>query len=304
MANMNAVAGRSTLRRGKTLTVLLFLLPWLISLVVLWYGPILATAVLSFMRYRLIGQPRLVGLVNYLAVLQDEYFWLGLRNTFVFVALYLPANFLTGLLTAYLLDLDIRLKGLWRSIIYVPSVLPVIAILVLGKFIFYPNGLVNTALELAGIPGPLWLANPRLIIPASVLLMVWQCGTAMVVYLGALQNVPVQYYEAAEIDGLSRSRQFFRITLPLISPTIFFRLVIDLIFALTIFVPGLVLPEGNVPGGPANASRFYALHLYEKAFQRFNIGEASALATILILISVALTWLVIKTGERHVHYEA
>lgn len=290
-------------RRGKTLTALLFLLPWLISLLVLWYGPIVATLVLSFMRYKLIGTARFIGLTNYLETFKDEYFWLGLRNTFLFVALYIPANFALGLFTAYLLNLDIRLKGLWRTVIYVPSVLPVIAILVLGKFIFFPNGLMNSFIELFGLKGPLWLANPRLIVPASVMLMVWQCGTAMVVYLGALRNVPAQYYEAAEIDGLSRPRQFFRITVPLISPTIFFRLIIDLIFALMIFVPGLVLPEGNVPGGPGNASRFYALHLYEKAFKRFNIGEASTLATVLIAISVVLTWLVIKSSERYVHYE-
>ena len=292
------------LERGKGLTVLLFLAPWLVSLVVFWYGPIAATAVLSLSRYRLIGTPRLIGLANYAAIFQDTYFWVGLRTTFVFTALYLPANFVLGLLTACLLNLDVRLKGLWRTILYVPSVLPVIAVLVLGKFIFFPNGLMNSALGLFGVKGPLWLANPRLIIPASVMLMAWQCGTAMVVYLGALQNVPVQYYEAAEMDGLSRPRQFFGITLPLISPTIFFRVVIDLIFALMIFIPGLVLPEGGVPGGPADGSRFYALHLYEKAFKRFNIGEASALATVLILISLALTWMVIRASERYVHYEA
>jgi multiple sugar transport system permease protein len=294
----------SRLERTRGLTVLLFLFPWLVSLVVFWYGPIIATMGLSLARYKLIGQPRFIGLTNYAEIFQDTYFWVGLRTTFVFTALYLPANFVMGLATAYLLNLNVRLKGVWRTLIYVPSVLPVIAVLVLGKFIFYPNGLMNSAIELFGFKGPLWLANPRLIIPASVILMVWQCGTAMVVYLGALQNVPVQYYEAAEIDGLSRPRQFFGITLPLISPTIFFRVVIDLIFALMIFIPALVLPEGGVPGGPADGSRFYALHIYEKAFKRFNIGEASALATVLILISLALTWMVIRASERYVHYES
>jgi multiple sugar transport system permease protein len=133
--------------------------------------------------------------------------------------------------------------------------------------------------------------------------MIWQCGTAMVIYLGALKAVPGHYYEAAEIDGLNRLGQFMKITIPLISPTIFFRAIMDLIFGLMIFIPGLVLPEGNVPGGPGNASRFYALHLYEKAFQRFNLGEASTLATILIIISFLITFLIMKTSERFVHYE-
>ncbi len=290
-------------RKTQYSTVVFFLLPWLVSLIVLWYGPILYTVVLSFMKYRLIGGGRFIGFKNYVNVFHDRFFWLGLRNTFTFIALYVPLNFVAGLFTAYLVNLDIKGKAVWRAIIYLPAVLPAIAVLVLGKFIFYPNGLVNSFIELFGVKGPLWLANPRLIILTSVLLMVWQCGTAMVIYLGALQGVPTVYYEAAAIDGLGRLGQFFRITLPLISPTIFFRMIVDLIFGLMIFIPALVLPEGNVPGGPGNASRFYALHLYEKAFQRFNLGEASCLATILIIVSFLITFLIMRLSERFVHYE-
>ncbi|MCP4404722.1 MAG: sugar ABC transporter permease [bacterium] len=290
-------------RQAPPRTVLLFLAPWLISLIVLWYGPIIYTVVLSFMKYKLIGGGKFIGFKNYIKVFNDRYFWLSLRNTFTFIVLYLPLNLLAGLSTAYLVNMNVKGKALWRALLYLPAVLPAIAVLVLGKFIFYPNGLLNNFLGLFGIEGPFWLANPRLIIPASVMLMVWQCGTAMVIYLGALQGVPDMYYEASSIDGLSKTGQFFKITLPLISPTIFFRAIIDLIFGLMIFIPALVLPEGNVPGGPANASRFYALHLYEKAFQRFNLGQASCLATILIIISFIITFFIIRFSERHVHYE-
>jgi multiple sugar transport system permease protein len=283
--------------------VAIFLAPWAISLIVLWYGPIVYTVILSFMKYKLIGGGKFIGFQNYVKVFNDKFFWLGLRNTFTFIVLYLPINLFAGLLTAYLVNLDIKGTSIWRAIIYLPAVLPAIAVLVLGKFIFYPNGLLNTFIEAFGVKGPLWIANPRLIIPASVLLMAWQCGTAMVIYLGALQGVPNVYYEAASIDGLGKTGQFFRITLPLISPTILFRMIIDLIFGLMIFIPALVLPEGNVPGGPANASRFYALHLYEKAFQRFVLGEASCLATILIILSFLITIVIIRLSERHVHYE-
>ncbi len=282
---------------------MLFLAPWLISLIVLWYGPIIYTVVLSFMKYKLIGGGKFIGFKNYIKVFNDRYFWLSLRNTFTFIALFLPLNLFAGLSTAYLVNMNVKGKALWRALLYLPAVLPAIAVLVLGKFIFYPNGLLNNFLGLFGIEGPFWLANPRLIIPASVMLMVWQCGTAMVIYLGALQGVPDMYYEASSIDGLSKTGQFFKITLPLISPTIFFRAIIDLIFGLMIFIPALVLPEGNVPGGPANASRFYALHLYEKAFQRFNLGQASCLATILIIISFIITFFIIRFSERHVYYE-
>lgn len=290
-------------RKGEFRTALLFLSPWLLSLIVLWYGPIFYTVALSFMRYKLIGGGRFVGFENYIKVFQDRFFWIGLKTTFIFILFYLPLNFVAGLLTAYLINLKLKWTALWRTILYVPAVLPSIAVLVLGKFIFYPNGLLNSLLGVFGIKGPLWLADPNWIIPASVLLTVWQCGTAMVVYLGALRSVPDMYYEAASLDGLGKSRQFFYITLPLISPTIFFRVITDLIFGLMIFTPALILPEGNVPGGPANASRFFALHLYEKAFRRFVIGEASCLATILIIISFILTFIIIRLSERYVYYE-
>jgi len=291
------------MKKRTWLISLYFLAPWFLSLIVFWYGPIIYTILLSFTKYKLIGRASFIGFTNYVKIFKDSFFWLGLKNTFYFILLFVPANFVVGLFIAYLLNLNVRIKGLCRTIIYIPAVLPVIGVLILGKFVFFPNGLANTFLALFGIKGPLWIADPKLIIPASVMIMVWQCGTAMIVYLGALQGVPVQYYEAAEIDGLNKSKQFFVITIPLISPTIFFRMIIDLIFGLMIFIPGLVLPEGNVPGGPGNASRFYALHLYEKAFQRFNIGEASALATILILLSFMITVLIIKMSERYVYYE-
>lgn len=294
----------SALKKGHTRNTILFLLPWLFSLTLFWYGPILYTIILSFMKYRLIGGGHFTGLANYAKIFQDELFWIGMKNTFAFILMYVPANLVLGLFTAYLLNMEIRYKGLWRSVIYVPAVLPVVAVLVLGKFMFYPNGLINSFIELFGIRGPLWIADPRLIKPASVMLMVWQCGTAMVVYLGALQGVPGQLYEAAEIDGLGRTGQFMNITIPMISPTILFRMVIDMIFGLMIFVPGLILPEGNVQGGPGTASRFYALHIYEKAFQRFSLGEASALATVLIIISMVITFFIMRMSNRYVHYEA
>lgn len=284
-------------------TVLLFLLPWLVSLIIFWYGPILYTFVLSFMKYRLISGGKFIGLENYTKIFSDAYFWIGLRNTTYFVLLYVPANFFMGICTAYVLNLDIKGKAIWRSIIYLPAILPVVAVLVLGKFIFYPDGLMNTFIELFGLKGPLWLADPKLIIPASVLLMVWQCGSGMVVYLGALQGVPHTFYEAAQIDGLSAFGQFRKITIPMISPTILFRMIIDMIFGLMIFVPALILPEGGVPGGPGTSSRFLALHIYEKAFQRFQLGEASALATILILLSVVITWGIMRFSDKHVYYE-
>lgn len=294
---------RSRWNRSRTRSAYIFLSPWFFSLVVFWYGPIIYTIVLSFMRYRFIGGGSFVGFGNYIKIFQDEFFWIGLTNTVSYISMYVPGMFVMSLFTAYLISMNVKFKSLWRSLLYVPSVIPVIAVLVLGKFIFFPQGLVNMALGLFGIQGPLWLSNPMLIRPAAVLIMLWRCGEGMVVYLAALQGVPSMYYEVADIDGLSKPKQFFRITLPLISPTIFFRVIVDTIVGLMVFIPGLVLPAGNVPGGPGTSSRFYALHLYEKAFQRFNLGEAAALATVLILISFALTVIIMRGSKRFVYYE-
>ena len=173
---------------GRARIVVLFLLPWLVSLVVFWYGPILYTFTLSFSDYRLIGGGTFIGLENYLETFTDRFFWLGLQNTFVFTAMFIPANFVMGLLTAWLLASNVPGKAAFRAIVYLPSVLPVIAVLILGKFLFYPDGLVNSVIEVFGIPGPLWLANPMLIKPASVVVMVWQCGTAMVIYPGRVEG--------------------------------------------------------------------------------------------------------------------
>lgn len=289
--------------RSRTRSAFVFLLPWLFSLLVFWHGPIIYTVVLSLMRYRFIGGGSFVGLENYEKIFQDELFWIGLKNTTLYIVLYVPGMFVMSLFTAYLISMNVKLKALWRSLLYVPSVIPVLAVLVLGKFVFFPEGLVNMVLGVFGMKGPLWLSDPRLIRPAAVLIMLWRCGEGMVVYLAALRGVPSMYYEVADIDGLSKAKQFIKITLPLISPTIFFRVIVDTILGLMVFIPGLVLPAGNVPGGPGTASRFYALHLYEKAFQRFNLGEAAALATVLIVISFALTLVIMRGSKRFVYYE-
>lgn len=291
------------LEKGKWKSLLFFLTPWFISLIVMWYGPILYTLILSFTKYKLIGSATFIGLQNYIDVFQDKFFWHGLKTTFYFTLLYVPLITILGLLTAYLLKTDVPGKDIFRALIYLPAVLPALALLILGKFIFYPSGLINSLLKAVGLPGPLWLANPDLIVITSAIVMSWQCGVAMIVYLGAMQGVPSQYYQAAEIDGMGKFRQFYSITLPLISHAIYFRLIVDIKLALMIFIPALILPRGQVPGGPAHASRFYALHVYEKAFQRFNIGEASTLAVILITVSIGITVLIRKIGERYVYYE-
>jgi multiple sugar transport system permease protein len=302
---VSTASSRSASRRKRVLVPLAFLLPWLVSLVVLWYGPIVVTVVLSFFRYNLVYGGKFFGVGNYLKIFQDRFFWIGLKNTFFFLGLFVPLNFLLGLTTAFLLNIETRTIAVWRTLIYLPAVLPTVAILVLGKFIFFPNGLLNTFLGYIGITGPLWLATTTWIKPAAVLLMAWQCGTTTIIYLAGLKSIPAVYYEVAAIDGIGPLRRFLNITLPLLSPTILFRVVIDIIFSLMIFVPGLILPEGqNVLGGPDNATRFFALHLYDKAFLRNVLGEASSIATVLILICFILTFSVIRLSEKHVYYEA
>jgi len=280
-----------------------FLVPWLVALGVFYFGAIGYTIVLSLMKYNLIAGGSFIGLDNYRNVFADKLFWLSLKNTLVFLVMFIPANLVVSLSIAMLLNKQTRTVGLNRLMIYLPAVIPSVAGAMLIRLVFIPSGIVNGLLEIVGIEGPFWLSNPHLIKTTSVLFMLWLCGTSVVIYLAGLKSIPTTYYEVGIIDGIGPLRKFFSITLPMLSPTIFFRLVIDVIVGLMIMIPGLVLPVPRVPGGPANASRFYAIHLYDKAFKRFLLGEGSALAIVLLCLCALITYFIIRLGERRVYYE-
>ncbi len=294
----------SAIARREELYGWLFASPWIIGFFLFTLGPMVVSFGLGFTEYSIASPPQFVGLANYTRALsgKDPLFWPSLGRTLLYAGLVVPLSLTGSLLIAVLLNQRLRGTALFRTLFFLPSLVPVVASAVLWTWLFQPEfGAINWLLGLAGVDGPRWLADSRWALPSVMIMALWGSigGSTMIIFLAGLQGVPVELYEAAEIDGARPVQRFFRITLPLISPTIFFNLVIGLIAALKVFAPALVATNG----GPAYATHFYALHLYQNAFSFLQMGYASALAWIFLLIVLALTGLQFRLGARWVHYE-
>ncbi len=303
----------ATLRTGKssrraTWLGLAFISPWLFGFLVFTLYPILASLYLSFCEYRVLSPPRWVGLRNYAELFTDgDYFLPSLKNT-IFMFLELPLALVLSLGIALLLNQKLKGMALFRTLIYLPSVVPTVATSILWLWLLNPQyGLINKGLEFLHLPGLEWLQSPTWSKPAFILLDLWAVGGGMVIYLAALQGVPQHLYEAAELDGASAWRRTWHVTLPSISPVIFFNLVLGVIGTFQYFTQTFLMtaPPGTsiAPGGPANSTLFYALYLFENAFSFFRMGYACAMAWVLFLLTLAATLLVFKTSARWVYYE-
>jgi multiple sugar transport system permease protein len=277
-----------------------FISPWLIGFVLLTLYPILATLYLSFTDYRVLSPPRWVGWANYRELLLDtENFWPSLGNT-VFFFLELPLALILGLALALLLNQKLRGMTIYRTLFYLPSIVPVVANAMLWLWLLNPeHGLVNTGLRAVHIPAPAWLASPLWAKPALIVMDLWAVGGSMVIYLAALQGVPTSLYEAADLDGANAFQKLVSVTLPAISPVIFFNLIMGVIGTFQYFTQTFVMTKG----GPDKATLFYALYLYQNAFQYFRMGAACAMAWLLFLVTLAATFLVFKTSAGWVYYE-
>lgn len=268
-------------------------------------GPMLASAWLSLTKYDVVHPPQFIGLQNYSYLLtSDPSFWPSVRVTAVYAAVSVPLSLAISLGVALLLNRRIRFLGTFRTIYFLPALLPATASGVVWVYIFHPSyGLLNRLLGKVGVQGPAWTQSVDWALPALIIMGLWGFGGAMVIFLAGLQDVPRQLYEAADIDGASAGRQFWHVTLPQISPVLFFNLVMGLIGALKVFDSAYVfgLTGAGLPGGPARATLFYALNLYLKAFNYFHMGLASAMAWLLFLVIVLLTWLNFVIGRRWVH---
>jgi multiple sugar transport system permease protein len=261
----------------------------------------LASLVISLTRWDLLSPARFVGLDNYQKMFsRDPLFWQSLKVTAIYTAAYVPLELVGGLLLALLMNQKLRLRGLFRTIYYLPSVLPGVAFVVLWMWILHPDvGLLNTLLSYVGIDGPRWLADPDWALPALLLMSIWGLGRSMVIYLASLQGLPQHLYEAAAIDGAGAWHAFWRITVPLLTPTIFFNLVLSIISTFQTFTSAFVATDG----GPLDATLFYVLYLFRQAFQYFNMGYASALAWLLFVVILALTLLIVRSSRYWVYYE-
>jgi len=289
----------------ETRAAFAFLSPWIIGFLVFTLGPMIWSLVLSFTSYNLVDPPKNVGFKNYERMFSDPRVHVALSNTFLYAVMFVPLAIVVALALASMLSRLGRGSGFFRTAFYVPVMTPAVAVAVLFSLMLNGNyGLVNKVLALVGIDGPQWLTDPNWIKPSIVLMSLWGLGSAVVIFLAALQNVPKDLYEAAEIDGAGKWRRFQSVTVPMISPAIFFQVIILTITSLQMFDKVYVL-FGN-PGSSTyagNASLFYAMYLFQQAFQSLKMGYASALAWLLFLIIMVITVIQVKVGNKLVYYE-
>lgn len=295
-------SARSPLRRGDGKAAAVFLAPWFLGLAVITIGPMLASAYLAFTDYSLLAPPQWVGLENFARLLEDARLHNALRVTFTYMVTGVPLQLAAALGLAMLLDRGMRGLAFYRSIFYLPSLLGgSVAIAILWRQLFGVEGLVNAFLGLFGVEGRGWVSDPDTALWTLVILHVWTFGSPMIIFLAGLRQIPEMYYEAASIDGAGRVRQFFHITLPLLTPILFFNLVLQVIGAFQSFTQAFVVSGGT--GGPADSTMFYTLYLYQKGFTDYDMGYASALAWLLVLIVAALTAINFLTSKFWVFYD-
>jgi multiple sugar transport system permease protein len=280
----------------------LFLSPWLIGLVCLTLGPILASFYLSMTAYDMFTPPQWLGLDNYVKMfVEDARYYQSLRVTFTYVFLSVPLKLAFALGVAILLNRGLRGLGFYRSVYYLPSLLGgSVAVAIMWRQVFAYDGVINQVLLKFGIDGPSWITSPDYALYTLVALAVWQFGSPMVVFLAGLKQIPQDIYDAAEVDGAGPVRKFLSVTLPLLTPIIFFNFVMQIIGAFQAFTPAYIISGGK--GGPADATLFYTLYLYEQAFTNFQMGYASAMAWVLVAIIGLATLVSFKSARYWVHY--
>jgi multiple sugar transport system permease protein len=279
------------------------LLIWLVGFFVFTLGPTIASIYLSFTDYDLARPPFWVGFDNYVKIATgDPKFRDAMHVTFVYVIFSVPMKLLMALAIAMALNKGLRGLSVYRAIFYLPSLLGgSVAIAILWRQFFSTDGLITYLMRFVGYDGPGWITTPDHALDTLIILSVWQFGSPMIVFLAGLRQIPRDMYEAASIDGASKVRQFFKITLPLLTPVIFFNLVVQTIDAFKAFTPAFIVSSGH--GGPVDSTLFYTLYLYQEAFNFLRMGNASALAVILVAIIAVFTALAFASSRLWVHYD-
>jgi multiple sugar transport system permease protein len=279
----------------------LFILPWIVGFLVFWLGPIVASFFISFTRYDIVNPPNWVGLANYQRMLHDPEFLVAIKVTLKYAVVFLPLQVIFGVGLAVLLNTPARGVGLFRTLYYLPYVVPSVAAVLIWVWIFNPHyGLLNSILGWVGIEGPNWLGDPSWALYSLMMVGLWGLGGDAVIYLAGLQNIPRVLYEAAEIDGANGWQRFRHITLPMLSPTLFFQIVLGLIGVFQTFTSSFVATNG----GPLRSTLFYMLLIYKKSFGSMRLGYGSALAWVLTIFILVITVLVFRSSPYWVHYEA
>jgi len=281
---------------------LLFASPAILGFLIFTLGPMIYSFYMSLTDFTGSNTPSFIGLQNYVRMFsgEDIYFYQALRVTIYYVLLSVPTGIVYSFLLAFLLNQNVKGKAIFRTVFYLPSIVPIVAISFIWLWLLNPDlGLANELLRAAGLPTSRWLFGERSVVPSLALINLWVAGGTMVVFLAGLQDVPKSLYDAIEIDGGSGLDKLRHITIPLMTPVIFFNLIMGLITGFQIFSQAYVMTNG----GPNNASLFYVFYLYREAFRFSRMGSASAIAWILFLIIMALTVLIFKTSRNWVYYE-
>ncbi len=286
---------------SRSILVLGFLLPWLFGFFVFLLGPISASFYLSFTEYDILRKPVWTGFDNYTLLFQDPIFWKSLSVTFIYAFFFLPLSVIAGISLALLLNQKIAGISVYRTCFYLPSIIPLVASSIIWLWIFRGDegGLINYFLNKMNITGPLWLSDSKWALAALIIMGLWSVGNSVLIYLAGLQDIPHTLYEAADLDGATFFGKLFFITIPMLTPTIFFNLVVGIISIFQYFVPAYVMTSG----GPQYATTFYSLYAYQNAFEDFKFGYASAMAWILFLIVVFFTWLAFREFGKRVFYQ-
>lgn len=280
-----------------------FILPFIIGLLVFTLIPFLTSLYLSFTEYNVLSPAKWIGLDNYKEMFfEDPLFWTSFKVTFKFAFIQVPIKLAVSLLVALILAKATRLTGFYRSAFYIPSLMGgSVAIALLWKQLFSPNGVVNQILGVLGLPDDTaWLGDPKTALGTLIALGVWQFGSSMLIFLAAIKNIPYSYHEAAIVDGAGPVRRFFAITLPMLTPIIFFNLINQVIGAFQAFNSSYLITQGR----PLNTTLYYGVHLYNKAFDQFKMGYGSAMAWFMLLVIAFFTALIFRSSSAWVYYES
>ena len=279
----------------------LFISPWIVGFLSFELGPLIAATYLGLTKYDILTSPVFIGLANYDKMFtRDPLFWKSMWVTAIYSLSTVFLGVILGVALAVLLNQKVRGMSLYRTIYYLPAVVSGVAVAYMWIWVFTPEaGIVNYALSLVGITGPNWLFSTTWTLPSFVLMSLWAVGGGMVLYLAGLQGVPTQLYEAASLDGAGRWAAFWKVTLPMISPVIFFNFIIGIIGSFQVFTNSFVITGG----GPANSTLFFVLYMYRHAFENFKMGYAAALGMILFLVIMTLTIISFRLSNRLVFYE-
>lgn len=292
---------RSRMRSVERRAGYAFMTPWFLGMALLTLGPMIYSLYLAFTRYNLLSSPVWIGLGNFREMFTDDRFLSSVKVTLLYVVISVPIVLIVSMLVALLLNSGLRFIKAYRALFYLPSLLGAsVAVATLWRQIFGPSGLINNLLAMIGIHAQSWIGNPSTALGVIISLNAWAFGATMIIFLAGLRQVPGELYEAAAVDGAGRIRTFFSITVPWISPLIFFNMLMDTVHAFQAFTSAYVVSGGS--GGPSDSTLFYTLYLYQRGFTQLDMGYAAAMAWLLVVVLGVFTGLFFLTARFWVHY--